>query len=124
MTACTCLASCRPLLQRNPRAVVVMLEPTVALTFQQAAVFIAAGFMDQGWEVACHNSDHPLDPSSWLAVAGSTRVLVVTARVRRGAAAAVPALSCLLMVTDRLSCSCGSQPITGPASQRASQPAS
>jgi hypothetical protein len=58
-----------------------MLVPTVALSFQQAAAFISAGFMEEGWEVACHNSDCQLDSSSWRGTARATRVTVMTAGV-------------------------------------------
>ncbi len=73
----------RRLLQARPGAFVVVLVPTVALSVQQAAAFIAAGFLESGWEVACHSGDdNGLDHSSWGQLRRSCSVVVMTAQVR------------------------------------------
>jgi hypothetical protein len=72
---------CRLLLQGRVDAFVVMLVPTVALSVQQAAAFIAAGFLDAGWEVACHSSEDSLDHSSWGELRRRCSVVVMTAKV-------------------------------------------
>lgn len=73
-----CSLSLRHLLQKNRQATIVVVCPSIALSVQQACVFVVEGFLEDRYWVSAFSSNNQLIPQAWRHLACAHNVMVMT----------------------------------------------